>query len=408
MKPIHAYWAVLAVLGIAAGAVVYQASNGEPATTAGGAVPPPTQPPSPTTAGSGKGKVAGGNNTQTQMPTPPQLTSPPTFLPAGEQAKQDEMQVFHDSLLHQPTTDLLTQWQAESVSPVNEPPYGTWKLQRLEAVLAQKLAYAPADDPAYIQLQEMALASGNADRIAAAGHLLGMAGSPAAIGIAQAMLAHYAVAGNAADEAGLQAGYEILRQLPAARSALRPTPPPPGITYVDGKDMYGFPPPVSASPLPPVTDALKTAWGNVQGNGQEAGITRLHLANALVKEGDAEGVGFLLQTLDTSQDTDTRQLLQGTLGGVDKPEKTQLLLQWAQTKATDTDAATAKSWFGQAALYRYDPVPGGQVTTVNVIKPLAESGSFQSEAVKTAVLEGIAEQERQLSPQLSPQLSQAQ
>lgn len=393
MKRNYSYLAVAVVAGVVAVGVMHANSNLPSATEK--VVLPASVPDIGHT-----GKVTTATSTskviKTHVPEAPPVSPAPSYLSAKELAKQDEMQAFYDGLLSQPSGDLFTQWQSERANPLDEPPYGAWKLQRLAEALAMKLSRAEPDDPAYILLHDMALSSGNPADVAAAGYVLGNAGSPTAISIAQNMLEQYTgmATGGELRNVGLDAAYAILRELPAARSALRPAQPPTGVTYVDGKDMYGFPPPVPAAPLPPITDALQTAWGNVPSGGQEAGINRLHLANALVKEGDVEGVGFLLQTLDTSQDPDTRQLLQGALSGVDKPEKTQLLLQWAQTKATDTDAAVVKSWFGQAALYRYDPVPGGQATTVNVIKPLAESSSFQSEAVKTAVLEGIAEQEQ--------------
>lgn len=239
------------------------------------------------------GKVVAATDTtssgmKTHVPAAPPVDPPSSYLPVGEQAQQDKMQAFYDGLLSQPSSDLFTQWQSERANPLDEPPYGAWKLQRLAEALAMKLSRAAPDDPAYTLLHDMALSSVNLADVAAAGHVLGKVGSPTAIGIAQAMLEQYTAMAAVGElrNTGLDAAYAILRDLPAARSALRPTQPPLGVTYVDGKDMYGFPPPSPVVPLPPITDALQTAWGKVQGNGQEADINRLHLA--LVKEGGLE------------------------------------------------------------------------------------------------------------------------
>lgn len=344
---------------------------------------------------------------------------PPSPLSAEEQAKQEEMQAYHDSLLGQDTANLLNQWQVELLNPTDDPEFGSWKLQRLEDVLAMKLRQATPDDPAYTSLRDLALSSDNMAGLKAAGNLLARAATPTSIDIAQAMINKYSgatsIAGDELRREGLNAGYAILQGLSSERS----------IAGMSGNN---------ASPLPPLGSALQSAWNNVQGTGEATYAQHLHLANALAKEGDTSSINFLLQSADAATDQSTRDVLYGAMRGVSNPQAlpvlgkslgssspgspqfqasstalaafpgadgSKALLQWAQSKATDADANMVKDWFSQTALFRYDPIPGGQVTTVNVIKPLAESGSFQSEAVKTAVLAGIAEQERQLSPQLS-------
>jgi len=345
---------------------------------------------------------------------------PSSPLSVEEQTKQEEMQAYHDGLLGQDVADLLNQWQVELLNPTDDPEFGSWKLQRLEDVLAMKLRQATPDDPTYTSLRNLVLSSENVAELKAAGNLLAHAATPTSIEIAQAMINKYAgatsMAGDELRREGLNAGYAILQGLSSERS----------ITGMSGNN---------ASPLPPLGNALQSAWNNVQGStGEVAYAQRLHLANALAKEGDAASINFLLKSADTATDQTSRDLLYGAMRGVNNPqalpvlgnalsnsspgspqfqasstaltafpsaESGKALLQWAQSKATDTDAKMVQDWFSQAAIYRYDPIPGGQVTTVNVIKPLAESGNFQSEAVKTAVLAGIAEQERQLSPQLS-------
>lgn len=344
---------------------------------------------------------------------------PPSPLSVEEQAKQEEMQTYHDSLLGQDAANLLSQWQVELLNPTDDPEFGSWKLQQLEDVLAVKLRQAAPDDPVYTSLRNLALSSENVWGLKAAGNLLARAATPTSIEIAQAMINKYAgatsMAGDELRREGLNAGYAILQGLFSERS----------IAGMSGNN---------ASPLPPLGNALQSAWNNVQGTGDAAYAQHLHLANALATEGDATSINFLLQSADAATDQPTRDALYGAMRKVNNPqalpvlgqalgssspdspqfqasstalaafpsaEGGKALLQWAQTKATDADAKTVKDWFSQTALFRYDPIPGGQVATVNVIKPLAESGSFQSEAVKTAVLEGIAEQERQLSPQLS-------
>lgn len=346
-------------------------------------------------------------------------SDPPSPFSAEEQAKQEEMQAYHDGLLGQDVAGLLSQWQSELLNPTDDPEFGSWKLQRLEDVLAMKLRKATPDDPAYTSLRSLALSSDSADGLRAIGNLLARAATPTSIEIAQAMIDKYAgatsMAGDELRREGLNAGYAILQGLSSERS----------IAGMSGNKV---------SPMPPLGDALQSAWSNVQGTGETAYAQRLHLANALASEGDATSINFLLQSADAATDPTTRDVLYGAMRKVNNPqalpvlgqalgnspagspqfqassaalaafpsaEGGKTLLQWAQSKATDADAKTVKEWFSQAALFRYDPVPGGQVTTVNVIKPLAESGSFQSEAVKTAVLEGITAQERQLSPQLS-------
>lgn len=344
----------------------------------------------------------------------------PSLLSAEEQAKQEEMQAYHDSLLGKDVADLLSLWQSELLNPTDDSDFGTWKLQRLEDVLAMKLRKATSDDPAYTSLRSLALSSSNAKELGAVGNLLARAATPASIDIAQAMIDKYAgatsMAGDELRREGLNAGYAILRGLSSERS----------IAGMSGNNV---------TLMPPLGDALQSAWNNVQGTGEAAYAQRLHLANALAKEGDAASIKFLLQSADAAAiDRTTRDVLYGAMRGVNNPQALPVLeqalgssvagspqfqasstalaafpsadggkalLQWAQSKATDADAKTVKEWFSQVALFRYDPLPGGQVTTVNVIKPLAESGSFQSEAVKKAVLEGIAEQERQISPQVS-------
>ncbi|QTR47915.1 hypothetical protein J9253_08375 [Thiothrix litoralis] len=323
--------------------------------------------------------------------------------------KTCEMEVYSASLQQQSVGELLSVWQATEAN-------GDGKADIVNKLLAEKIQQLPDDDPMYDTLRNLTLNATDSTTLSGVAILLGEIGTAPVVGIAQAMIGQ-----------GLELeGYDVLRGLISTRS----------ISQWDASRHQA---------LSPIGDTLQSAWNNVQSvsttasaNDSSADVQRSLLASAIATEGGAVNAEFLFSHLNNdATDTKTRTSLgsiistrlhdegaipvlnkylntsqpdspafQASAGallgmaGTDAGAKE--LLKWSQAKATDADATMVKDWFSQSlgvVSGSYDK----NVPAVNTFKPLAESGSFQSEAVKTAVLAGIAEQERQLQPPPSGQ-----
>ncbi len=345
-------------------------------------------------------------------PASPNLSSDIT---PEDQARWASIEADYQSMLQLSPVELISQWQNEVLNPqIDADGHGVTHLENMLRVLTLKLRQVDKNDPAYAMIRDIALNSTDIAKLTGTGILLGKVATPEAVAIANAMISKYKGATVNADDAvqreGLGAGYAALQNM--------------GSTLIT--DSWAGKQP------PPLVDGLQQSWEQIVGMDEQANITRGLVATTLAKEGTPAGVEFLLNTLGTTTEPDTRKVLHAALQEVRNPKVVPVLekyllsntpetlvfqgsasalvamkgddnigaktlLKWAQIKATDGDAPMVKQWFEQAYVAHHE-----NLTRISVIAPMVEASSFQSEAVKTAVLEGIAEQERQLSPQASP------
>lgn len=305
-------------------------------------------------------------------------------------------ETYRESLRQQPVGELLSLWQG-MVANADE------QSNVVSAILVEKIQQLPDNDPVYTALRDFALTVPDSLTLSSVAILLGKIGTAPVVGIAQDLIT----------QGKLEEGFSVLEGMASTRSIAK---------WDVGRKQS----------LPPLGDTLQTAWGNVQGDTQDEYWQRVRLVNVMAVEGRQTDASFLLHNAQNSAlSSETRGMLQNAIGKLNNPQLVnylsqqlynnkpdepafqgsaaalagmatvdgaRALLEWAQTHAADTDVDRVKVWFGQSAgIMQYD----SQGKPHNAIKPLAEQASFQSEAVKTAVLAGIAEQERQLSPQLS-------